>query len=186
MATKTLSFFESLRPIAGPVLRSTVNAWLGGERAGAANAGKLATTPHDVPVIVLPKRGQARIGCFGRFVVPEDFDDDPKVVLLWTTDTAADDLQARLEVDYLAVAVGDSIDQAPAESVGVNAEGGDGPFVLAAAEFELDDDDAILAAGALVTIGIYRDHLQAADDDDTVPGPVYVYDALFTYDDGVE
>ncbi len=183
MATHDLSFFHSLRPIPGlgRVLLSPVNDWLGGERESATNKGKIVTIPYDTPVIVLPKRGQSRIGCAGRFRVPRNYVGTPVINLVWATDAPANALQSRLEVDARGVAATELLDQAAAEAVAVNAAGQDVAFELTQTAFPFTG--STFAAQELAFVGIFRDHLQAPTNDDTVLGPIYLYDALFTYND---
>lgn len=118
-----------------------------------------------------------RIGIQGGFTVPQNYVGTAKLVIRWLTTATSGD--AEWDVDYRAVAVGESMDQAGTqESANNNGTAGASAHLLLETLITLTA--ANFAAGDEVECAIFRD---GTDGGDTLAAAAHVVQVLFEYAD---
>lgn len=113
----------------------------------------------------------------GSFQVPQNYVGTPKFVVEWTTTATSGDVE--WDVDYRAVAAGESMDQATAqESLNQNDTAGGSTDLLQ--EALLTATAGNFAVGDMVLFQLSRDGVDAGD---TISAAVQVHGVYFEYTD---
>tara|TARA_R100001244_G_scaffold40818_3_gene36723 strand:- start:1265 stop:1762 length:498 start_codon:yes stop_codon:yes gene_type:complete len=101
-----------------------------------------------------------KIGLYGSFEVPENYVGGAKFVPAWDTTATSGDVE--WDIDYRAVAAGESVDQATAqEALNQNDTAGGSAHLLQVAELSATAGN--FSPGDLVQYIIYRDGVDAGD-----------------------
>lgn len=137
---------------------------------------KMTTTPFDGQVLIFNNSGN-RDGFVGQFKVPEEYVSTPKILVPWTSTATAGDIV--LDLDYRAVAIGESMNQAAQETNVTVTD--DAPLTtLFLLEAILTPTAGNFAAGDEVQYEVFRDSGDVSDD---MGAAIICFGIYFEYSD---